>query len=164
METTRLERFKEAIRRLKKDDIIDSQAQIANDLGYKRAQTISDFVTGTTPLTNKFLKAFCSKYGISEDFINGISSYSEMYLPVKQNQGLGDSISTKLDTDTEGAIRDLQGILGINRNSRKRQLFEELRKEIHNEYRQKIENKTPYYELFGDLDLRVFILESLKSK
>lgn len=67
---TELERLNEAIRILKEKDFIKDQVQIATDLGYNRAQTISDIVTGRTTLTSKFVKAFCSRYGVSENWIH----------------------------------------------------------------------------------------------
>jgi hypothetical protein len=64
-----LERINEAIKKLKNDEIIKDQAQIAADLGYNRAQSISDITTGRVTLTSKFVKAFCNKYGVDENWI-----------------------------------------------------------------------------------------------
>lgn len=71
-----LSRLTKAVEKLKKDGLIKNQAQIAEDLGYKRVQTISDLITGVTPLTTKFVKAFCMKYDVNEDWlITGVGRF-----------------------------------------------------------------------------------------
>ncbi len=73
-----LERLNAAIKKLKNDDLIKDQAQIAADLGYNRTQSISDIVTGRASLTSKFVIAFCGKYNISEDWLN--TGKGEMFI------------------------------------------------------------------------------------
>lgn len=77
-----VERLKESIKILKERGIVSDQAEIARKLGYKRKQTISDFVNGRTPLVTKFVKAFSSAYSVSEKWIE--TGEGEMFLEPQQ--------------------------------------------------------------------------------
>jgi transcriptional regulator with XRE-family HTH domain len=63
-----LYRIKEAIFLLKKRKIIKKQDDIAERTGYNKS-SISEIINGKVPLSEKFIKIFCSEFGISYDYI-----------------------------------------------------------------------------------------------
>lgn len=65
----KLERLNRAVQLLKDRRIITSQADIAEKLGYKRIQSISDILLGKVSLTPKFIKGLCRSYGLNEKYI-----------------------------------------------------------------------------------------------
>lgn len=85
-------RLKEAIKKLKETKAITTQADIAEHLGYKRPQTISDMATGKAAITTKFVSAFITRYGISREW---------------WNTGNGDVFTA---TDTHSTVNDASNI------------------------------------------------------
>lgn len=63
-----VERLKTAIKYLKQWKKIRTQAEIASDLGYNRAQTISDYLNEKVAITPRFINAFTAHYGINRDW------------------------------------------------------------------------------------------------
>lgn len=118
MENKRLERLKDAIDLLKSLGIIEDQGDVAADLGYRRANTISDILNNRATLTPKFVKAFCNKYGIQEDWILyglGKLSIAKDFLPKKGKNKevipLGKHVPLRLSADEYGkAFGDWPGL------------------------------------------------------
>lgn len=112
MENTELDRLKRVIDFLKKQEIIDNQGTIATDLGYKREGTISEIVKGKTPLTDKFVKAFASKYHVEEEFIRtgeGLMFKPEANINEDESQLSDPHQSYGIVKPDPGQIRSLNG-------------------------------------------------------
>lgn len=71
LEDIKRERLKSAIEYLKSSGYFENNAQIAEKLGYKRSQTISDFVVGRAPINDKFIKTFSLTFGFEEAWLKG---------------------------------------------------------------------------------------------
>lgn len=82
-------RLKEAIKILKKAGKIKGQDDIATDLGYKRAQTISDFVKGRSEFNGRALNSFLLCYGISKEWWD--SGTGVVFLPENESSKNDDS-------------------------------------------------------------------------
>lgn len=65
---TDLERINKAIIILKQDKIIKNNDDLAKILGYNKS-SISEITNGKVPLSDKFIKIFCSEFGIDINFI-----------------------------------------------------------------------------------------------
>lgn len=106
-----IDRLKEAIKTLKEEEKIESQAQIATDLGYKRAQTISDMVTGKATITTKFVSAFLSKYGIRKEWWESgkLPVFVKPYPPSEEESFEG-NIDEKSGNDSKPLERNARGL------------------------------------------------------
>jgi len=65
----RRNRIAEAIKLLKKSKIVDGYKDIADALGYKRINTISDLVKGRLAINDRFVNAFCTHFGVNPNWV-----------------------------------------------------------------------------------------------
>ncbi len=65
---TELERLKKAIFELRSKGLLKKQDDIAQKTGYNKS-SISEILNGKVPLSEKFIKVFCSEFGVNSDYI-----------------------------------------------------------------------------------------------
>lgn len=121
MENNALNRLNQVIKKLNEGGKNLSQKQIASDLGYKRETTISEIVNGKISLSTKFVKAFCQRYGVSEEYIN--SGEGEMFLSgSSMQQQQPHNKGTNAQTDFGQSVEDEStiGSLSIGDQMRRR--------------------------------------------